>query len=187
MNRLFWNARAIHGSGIMRSLVQVPIHYEYYEITGKNLTVKFWETILPYLNATLKDATQEMRERLSKTICLRQQNLLFLRSISSKKIASRPIMESALKSTASIPKHRPSSEIPTVLRVVRIHRECYRQTGYELKLILLSGPLLQCILINYRGWVQFWNSRMFKTWLRISRAAPKCLSVKPNLNALTAL
>lgn len=95
LNHLFRYTRAIHQSGIMWSLVQVPNYFEYDEITGENLTIKFQDTILPYLNATLKDATQEMRERLSKTICLRQQNLSFLRSIS--------IMDSALESTESAP------------------------------------------------------------------------------------
>lgn len=103
LNHLFRYTRAIHRSGIMWSLVQVPNYFEYDEITGENLTVKFQDTILPYLNATLKDATQEMRERLSKTICLRQQNLSFLRSISSRKVASRPIMGSALESTDPAP------------------------------------------------------------------------------------
>ncbi|KAK1239931.1 hypothetical protein MKX08_007373 [Trichoderma sp. CBMAI-0020] len=99
LDQLFWYTQVLYQSGILRSLVEVPIHFEYDEITGENLTVKFQDTILPYLNATLKDATQEMRERLSRTIFLRQQNLSFLSSISSRKVASRPIMDSALEST----------------------------------------------------------------------------------------
>lgn len=78
-------------------------YFEYDDVTGENLTVKFQDTILPYLNATLKDTTQEMKDRLSKTICLRQQSLSFLRCRSSRKVASRPIMEPALESAEPAP------------------------------------------------------------------------------------
>ncbi|KAL7898908.1 hypothetical protein HDV64DRAFT_291642 [Trichoderma sp. TUCIM 5745] len=98
LSHLFRFTRAIRRSGAMRNFVTATDYFEYDEITGENLTVKFQDTIMPYLNATLKDASPEMKERLSETIYLRYQSLLFLKSRFSRKVASKPVMEPGLKS-----------------------------------------------------------------------------------------
>ncbi|KAH7000682.1 hypothetical protein EDB80DRAFT_866689 [Ilyonectria destructans] len=103
LDELFRFSRAIRRSGAMRRFVKVANYFEYDEETGENLTVKFQDTILPYLDATLKRTSQGLRQRLHETICLRQQNFSFLKSRSGRKVITRLAKEPELESTPSGP------------------------------------------------------------------------------------
>lgn len=87
----------------MRRFVKVANYFEYDEKTGENLTVKFQDTILPYLNATLKQTSEGLRQRLHETIYLRQQNFSFLKSRSGRKVVTRLAKQPELESTPSGP------------------------------------------------------------------------------------
>ncbi|KAH8679418.1 hypothetical protein BGZ61DRAFT_590926 [Ilyonectria robusta] len=103
LDELFRFSRAIRRSGAMRRFVKVANYFEYDEETGENLTIKFQDTILPYLNATLKQTSEGLRQRLHETICLRHQNFSFLKSRSGRKVVTRLVKEPELESTPSGP------------------------------------------------------------------------------------
>ncbi len=90
LDQLFRFSRAIRRSGIMSRFVKVTNYFEHDEITGENLTAKFQEGVMPYLDRRLpKETDAWLKERLCETICLRQQNFSFLRSLEKAKAIPR--------------------------------------------------------------------------------------------------
>ncbi|KAJ0421436.1 hypothetical protein BJY00DRAFT_108879 [Aspergillus carlsbadensis] len=81
LEELFRLSRAVRRSGILRRFVKIESYIEFDE-TGVNLTDEFRKGVERLLVFRLKDSTasQELRERVVNTICLRQQHFAYLRA-----------------------------------------------------------------------------------------------------------
>ncbi|KAJ6447116.1 subtilase family domain-containing protein [Purpureocillium lavendulum] len=71
LDQLFRFTRAIRRSGALKRFVRVADHVEYDK--DVNLTLKFRECVMPYLDVVLKSTSQELKNRLLDTICLQDE------------------------------------------------------------------------------------------------------------------
>ncbi|KAJ5730619.1 uncharacterized protein N7483_005127 [Penicillium malachiteum] len=91
LDQLFRFSRAIRRSGILHRLVKIANHIEY-DADGVNLTATFHAGISRLVEHYLKGCTasEELRDRLVETICLRRQNFSYLKAQRESRSSRKP-------------------------------------------------------------------------------------------------
>ncbi|CAI7673710.1 unnamed protein product [Penicillium pancosmium] len=107
LDQLFRFSRAVRRSGMLHRLVKIANHTEYGP-DGVNLTSEFHMATSRIVDHYLKGCTasQELRERLVDTICLRQRNFSYLKSQKSNRSAT-------IQAPAQLPSRARSTFVPS--------------------------------------------------------------------------
>ncbi|KAJ5733770.1 Zinc finger C2H2 [Penicillium malachiteum] len=91
LDQLFRFSRAVRRSGILHRLVKIANNVEY-DADGVNLTATFQAGISRLVEHYLKgcSASEELRDRLVETICLRRRNFSYLKAQRESRSSNKP-------------------------------------------------------------------------------------------------
>ncbi|KAJ5741665.1 hypothetical protein N7533_011074 [Penicillium manginii] len=143
LDQLFRFSRAVRRSGMLHRLVKIANHTEYGP-DGVNLTSKFHMATSRIIDHYLKgcNASQELRERLVDTICLRQRNFSYLKS--QKKTRSVPMQVSEQLPSGARSTFAPSFSVMTpVTRTGHKEKSIQFKPRLDLRRSLLTATTAQ--------------------------------------------